>query len=46
MLKDYEVVLGTIGDGLFSILLKVLDWEAVLGTLGDAISTLAARLLV
>jgi hypothetical protein len=35
--KDWEVGLVVVGDGVFSILPKILDWETVLGTLGDAL---------
>jgi hypothetical protein len=37
MLKDWEVGLETLEDGVFSILAKkILYWEDLLGTLGDA----------
>lgn len=36
MPKDWEVVLGVVGDDFFLILPKFVNWDTVLGTLGDA----------
>jgi hypothetical protein len=35
--KDWEMVLGVVGDVFFLILPKIVDWEVVSGTVGDAL---------